>query len=438
MPYNIFIMFNVILTSTCNLSCNYCFAEKFMGEDTLKNLPPERLITAENFQYILKFLAESKVKHLSLLGGEPTLHPEFNKFARLTISEGLYCSVKTNAMWNRPFTKLFEGIPFEGLNLHVNVNGPEHLNPKQWEKVQANIREARKYCDNIVMQINVSNLNFRYEEILNFAKEVDVRSITWSPAVPIYNYSANESLKKENYSKTLTHRLMQMFEMCSRLNLPIMGVHGPTPCMFSKEQKSWMEDQNISINSHCFPVFDIFPDLSTHYCFPLKDFQKNINIKNFKNLKEVEYELQKEIQLIRPKMFPWKECVDCEFALNNTCQGGCMASSSDMTEFLNRSTDILDDIPHKVLSDDKYENKKFLRWDFEKEFLLFQSQYPDIYKKIISLIDSKRTVQEIIDDFDSEERLPDYIQLIIKNMLFERFIVLKPRKTKQMQDNPFK
>lgn len=408
-----------------------------MGEDSLEKLPPDRLITIENFNHVLKFLAHSKVDHLSLLGGEPTLHPKFNEFAKMTISEGLECSVKTNAMWNKPFTKLFDELDFSKLQLFININGPEHLSDSQWIKVKENVREARKHMENIVFQVNVSKLEFEYEAIIDFAAEIDVQAIVWSPAVPIYNYSENEAIRKDQYSRHLTHRLMQMFEKCSSLGIPVTGVHGPTPCMFSPEQRKWMEQENININAHCFPVFDIFPDLYTHYCFPLKDFQKNINIRDFQNLKEVEYALQKEIQLIRPKMFPWNECVNCEFALNNTCQGGCMASASDMTEFLNKSTDILDDIPFKVYGNAEYVQKKFLRWDFDKKFLALQSQYKDYYKILINEIDGKKTIREIIALFPEDQIISEYIQLILKNMLFERFIVLKPRKTKQMQKNPF-
>ncbi len=436
-PYNS-TMFNIVLTSTCNLSCNYCFAEKFMGEDALSNLPPDRLITEPNFDYILKLLADSKIKHASLLGGEPTLHPLFNKFAKKVISQGLYLSVKTNAMWNRGFLKLFEGVDMDKLNLHININGPEHLGDKEWEKVQKNVREASKHCQSIVLQVNITNINFKYQEILKLAKEIKVEGITWSPAVPIYNYSKNESLNKSDYSRHLSHRLMQMFEECAQNKIPVMGLHGPTPCMFSKEQLKWLNENQITINSHCFPVFDIFPDLTTHYCFPLKDFQKHINLKDYKSMKAVEYALQKDVQLIRPKVYPWKECVSCEFALDNSCQGGCMAASDFLKEFENMPLDILEDIPHKVYDSQAYEDKKFLRWDFEKEFLVYHSQYAEIYKAIVKAINSKNSIQEIITKVgDGSELMANYIQLIIKNMLFERYIVFIPRQHSQMRDNPF-
>lgn len=431
-------MFNIILTSTCNLSCNYCFAEKFMGEDALEKLPPDRLITKPNFDYILKLLADSGVKHASLLGGEPTLHPLFNQFAKTVIEHGLWVSVKTNAMWNKSYDALFDGVDPEYLNLHVNINGPEHLNDKQWEKTKQNVREAAKKCSNIVFQLNVTSPNFQFEEILKFSKEIGINGITWSPAVPIYNYTENDSLKKSDYSRSLTHRLMQMFEGFAQAKIPVIGAHGPTPCMFTTKEREWLKENDITINSHCFPVFDIFPDLSTHYCFPLKDFQENINLKDFKSMKAVEYALQRDVQLIRPKMFPWKECVDCEFALDNSCQGGCLAASDLLSEFDNMLTDIREDIPHKVYAEGEYVNRKFLRWDYHKELLVYHSRYSEVYKQIVQLIDSKISVQEIINSFgESDDEFAKFVEVIIKNMLFERFIVLRPRKTKTMQDNPF-
>lgn len=70
-------MANVLLTETCVRSCPYCFAKQYMSEADVKDS-----LTWDNLIYIADFLQSSNINHISLLGGEPLLHPDISEFCK--------------------------------------------------------------------------------------------------------------------------------------------------------------------------------------------------------------------------------------------------------------------------------------------------------------------------------------------------------------------
>ena len=60
---------NLLINNYCNLKCSYCFAQEEMHSKEAMN------ITMENFCKYLDFLKKNNDKHVRLIGGEPTLHP---------------------------------------------------------------------------------------------------------------------------------------------------------------------------------------------------------------------------------------------------------------------------------------------------------------------------------------------------------------------------
>ena len=72
---------NIILNSYCNLKCNYCFADEYM-EETVRT-PGKSM----DFDYFINDLLP-KIKNtpvINFMGGEPTLHPQFNDIFTQTL-----------------------------------------------------------------------------------------------------------------------------------------------------------------------------------------------------------------------------------------------------------------------------------------------------------------------------------------------------------------
>lgn len=75
-------MANISITSLCNHACTYCFAQVSHTESPAKNT----FMSLDMFHRSLTFLSSSGIKDLSILGGEPTLHPQFCDFIDAALS----------------------------------------------------------------------------------------------------------------------------------------------------------------------------------------------------------------------------------------------------------------------------------------------------------------------------------------------------------------
>ena len=63
-------MANIAITNYCNLKCPYCFADDMIHDDN-KNM------SLENYVKILRYLIQYNETDIGIIGGEPTLHPQF-------------------------------------------------------------------------------------------------------------------------------------------------------------------------------------------------------------------------------------------------------------------------------------------------------------------------------------------------------------------------
>ena len=71
-------MANLLITTDCQRNCTYCFAKG----DRNKRM----LIGWDNFLTAIDFIATGP-KALNILGGEPTLHPEFDHILAYLIKQ---------------------------------------------------------------------------------------------------------------------------------------------------------------------------------------------------------------------------------------------------------------------------------------------------------------------------------------------------------------
>ena len=89
----------VELTNHCNLSCKHCFDKRHDAGGYLN---------IQTFENILNNAKQHGFDYLSLTGGEPTLHPEFQKILSMAMSAGYQVGFVTNG-WN--FVDIYAQMP---------------------------------------------------------------------------------------------------------------------------------------------------------------------------------------------------------------------------------------------------------------------------------------------------------------------------------------
>ncbi|MGA2152026.1 MAG: radical SAM protein, partial [Geobacteraceae bacterium] len=119
---------NVLLTTRCNLSCKYCFAqEKLTGKRM--HMP------MENVRQVIEFLKRSEYPIFRVMGGEPTLHPNFIEIIHMSLAEGMRVDVLSNATWSESCSDLFSRISPTRLLFLLNIDHPDNYAAGLWAQI---------------------------------------------------------------------------------------------------------------------------------------------------------------------------------------------------------------------------------------------------------------------------------------------------------------
>lgn len=131
-------MANIMINEVCNLSCPYCFANKYVNGDCSTE------ISYTNFIKAVDFINKSNGNRIGIIGGEPTLHSRFLDLLDYAIANRLPeqdILLFTNGLEIEPFIDYFSK---NNIGLLINVNSPEDIRETSYNKVYENIGLLRK------------------------------------------------------------------------------------------------------------------------------------------------------------------------------------------------------------------------------------------------------------------------------------------------------
>lgn len=263
---------NILINDYCNLKCPYCFAENVMEEAKCN---PVRSMTIDNLKIVLDFLYKNNEKCPRLLGGEPTIHPQFKEIINLIVEDDRFNSIMlfSNAVFDEDTLKfLIDTSKKKRINMLPNCNEEKIIGTERYNRMKHNILELAKH--NIVgsVGINIYDPNMDIDYIFDLAIKSNVPRVRWSITVP------NRTLDKDfdviehfaSYKKLLTY----FFDKATEYN-KITGIdcNGIPICSLDPELYKlikMMAPHEIK-KSACGNIFDIKPNLDVIRCFGMSD-----------------------------------------------------------------------------------------------------------------------------------------------------------------------
>ncbi len=316
-------MANIFLTRKCNLKCPYCFADEFVNKANEE-------ITTENFIRALDFIKTSPQERVGLIGGEPTLHPEFKTFLELLNSDNdvkIY-TIYTNGL---EIDKYIDYFIKDKTGMLVNCNPPKDLGDKNYNKLKRNLKLLKKNDKNFHMGINLYSDRMDYSYIFDLLKMVGHRALRFSTALP---NSAKEQVSNplESYRKFKPF-LFKFFNDCLKNDvIPTNDCNSIPNCLLTVEEKRLLLKLDIIAKQNreekvggvidtaftCMPVIDIMPNLQAVRCFGLSNVLK-VPIDNFRNLESLKKYFYNKIDVYAKLSFENQECEDCKSRLLNKC-----------------------------------------------------------------------------------------------------------------------
>lgn len=323
---------NVLLTQKCVRSCPYCFAKEHMNDSISSDM-----LSWEDLIYIADLFEYSKEMHISLLGGEPTLHPDFVDFVLYLIQRDFHVTVFTSGiMSDKKFQetkKYLSKIDPKNISFICNLNHPDISTVQETQKIEAFLKE---FGNKVALSFNIYTLDFEMDYLFQYIERFKLNPYIRLGLAHVIPGEKNKYIPPENFDK-MTNKLSSYIPDFEKNNISVIFDCGFPLCKFTDEQLGkFFKITGKSIESllfACNPAIDIGPDMQVWSCFPLSNYDKK-SFFDFDSIQDILNYYNKFHKKIRKEAGGiYKECIECKYRKNEQCSGGCLA------HILNRTID---------------------------------------------------------------------------------------------------
>lgn len=330
---------NIMLTYRCNLNCSYCFANEFVNHSRTD-------ISMSNFDKAIRFLTASGPTHVGLIGGEPTLHPEFKLILEKLINNRDITSVTiyTNGIL---LDKFINQLVHPKFRILVNCNAPTMIGERNFDITKKNLDTLffdYYMKDRINLGINLYSNDMDYSFILELLQRYSLHRVRISTTVP--DFSVENDIAVIDYFKEKKPFLMKFFKDLDNIQvMPYYDCNKPPYCIWDDEEKEWLtnfvkkygvrETDLIGHHSKCYPVIDILPDLKAVRCLGMSDFCK-VDLEQFDNFTEIASYFLNYVDADAYKILADSQCSNCKQTQTRNCMAGCLGFKSKQIHACNQ------------------------------------------------------------------------------------------------------
>lgn len=324
-------MANLLLTKRCNLHCTYCFA----APDVSEPKKPQDYVSPQVFRDYLTFLERSESKQARFLGGEPTLHPDFDAFVLQAWQKGKHVVVFTNGLMPDKALKVLEDLPEEACSLLVNltpldpaVEAGYRPSPRTISSEAAQSR-AKRVVKTLFRMGERAQLGYTifHNGPLDLSWIIEMidqtgcnRSIRLGMAQPAPG--GNVFIHPKNY-RQVGRQVASFIEKAAEAEVKVELDCGFVRCMFSDEELQILRESQAHIAWRCSPVVDIDLDGSAFPCFPLAAVVR-IRDALSQDVTALQVQFEQALAYFRVcGIYP--ECSTCDLRITEKCSGGCLA-----------------------------------------------------------------------------------------------------------------
>lgn len=313
-------MANVLFTTYCNRKCKYCFAKGKVDLGQERGDPSKNL-NMQSLETIIDFYKQSQLDRFVVLGGEPTLNPDFKRMIERILQEPDFKAVVvfTNGLMPDEILNYLSSHEDPRLGIALNLNNQANHSASEWAQVNNTMKALGK---RVGLGINIYHSGQEYDYLIEAINihglKPHIRAGLTHPVVGSKNVYA-----RQDDFKAIAADLVQFAEKAYRNDISFSFDCGFQFCMFTLEQHKTLLRYGVKFRSVCTPIIDIGPDLSVWRCFPLLNDVAG-NLKDFKVRKKIIDAFDgkyKSLQSMGNRM----ECPQCIYRKNGLCSGGCLA-----------------------------------------------------------------------------------------------------------------
>lgn len=314
-------MANIVITQKCIRSCPYCFASKYLKDEG------GEFMSWDNFLYVLDFYRFNGNPSVSIMGGEPSIHPHFLEFLEYALKRMSDLTIFTSGIMSHDkvlgLKELLNHKDFKKrTHIVCNMNEPAITPAAERARLDdflAHVGDA--VCPGFNIYKEDFDLSFLFLDIARYRMR---RRVRLSMAHPIYGKD-NAHIAPDRFVAVVERLASFLPQFEAMKTIPALDCGFPI-CAFSDEILGKFARSGATFHWQCAPVIDIGPDLSIWPCFPLFAYNKQ-SLFDFNTFHEINEFFIKLVQHeTRGNLGVFEECDSCEMTWRELCSGGCLAN----------------------------------------------------------------------------------------------------------------
>ncbi|MCX5713920.1 MAG: radical SAM protein [Candidatus Omnitrophica bacterium] len=307
---------NILFTNFCNRNCPYCFAR---GKLVLGNKPASSYIKLNDLKKIIDFLICSRQNEVGIIGGEPTLHPEFKEAVRMILGKGLRIRIFSNGIIKSDNVLFLSKIEEAKCSIVLNINSPESYQKREWLILTRNMELLNK--KHVYLGFNIYKLDFEMDFLTRLIQKYKfIKRIRVGLSMPLFGCS-NKYLQIKDYPY-IAGRLVDFAKRYWSSGIALDFDCGFMMCSFSDAQLGSLFRMGASLNFSCNPVIDVGPDLNLWRCFATS-MKWNKKLSDFEDMEAVYSFYQAKFKAFM-RIGATNSCFRCKQLKFAQCSGGCL------------------------------------------------------------------------------------------------------------------
>jgi len=302
----------LVLTYKCNRSCEFCFQDNLdSSSDAMSYV---------DYCTFLSWLKLQKIKAFSILGGEPTVHPDFVKMLNMANAMSFEVDVLTNLLFDNHLIGMFGMCA----TVCANISSKVTYTSNEWELLCANLYALASLGVQVLPSVTIYKRNQGIDHIIGFAKQYDnintVRIDLARPSVGRTNrfVSINGIFDYKN-------EFLEYISLMENVGLKVVFDCPFPKCFFTPAEVNEYSliDKGLTHNE-CGNII-INPDLSLGSCPFYSLLGKNIT--EYESFDEASScaRNQHEREELKYDNYTLENCRSCEHRKNRSCSSYCVA-----------------------------------------------------------------------------------------------------------------
>ena len=319
-------MASIILTYRCNLHCPYRFAGGFVNTE-------KKDISMKNFLQAVSFITRTE-SSISLIGGEPTIHPGFQTIMDLLIANPKVKNINlfTNGI---SLERYIKQVTHPKVEVILNCNSPLDIGEDNYARLLHNLDLLFRHCgktNQIHLGFNLYKDDLDYSYMTDLLQRYQLKTVRTSLTVP--DFASCRDINVLDYFRKRKNCLLKFLRDMDKIRvMAFMDCNHPPYCIWTEEEKEWLKsyisrcglrnDKLICRCSPCFTAVTVYPDLQADRCYGMSDYMK-VPIFDFENIPDIVTFFIREIDSVAYKLPASEECRNCHEFLHRHCLGGCI------------------------------------------------------------------------------------------------------------------